>query len=198
VYTFEIERLRAQQFSPTHQYIEANMQFPNIKKCLQDTQFRRDIYMITGVQIAHGGSIKSFSATQHGLGAQIGVNGLPVGVPLEVGPNLSSSSGKTEGISFGPAKEFVFAYRLKKVIYLKKTKSFKVEDHLKGTMLSHEDFCGRSETEASTTQEEKSTYAELVGLDEEEIGGEEFELQESMTAVESVREVADYVIPHDI
>lgn len=198
VHAFDIKRLRTQQFAPALDYVEANMQLPNVQRYLQDTKFRRDLYMITGIQIAYGGSISSFSTTQHGYSTQIGVNGIPAGVPLEIGPHLSSSAEKTAGISFGPATEFVFAYRLKKIIYMKKTKSVKMRDHVKGTTLSHEDFYRRSETEADVRQNEGESHAELVGLDEEEIGGDEFELQDSMIVAGIDVEYAEYVVAQDM
>ena len=194
-YTFNAERLRTQQFSPNFPYVEASMQLAGVIKYLKDTKYRRDLYMITGIQIAYGGSINSFTKAQRGFSTQVGVNGIPAGILLEIGPHLSSFAGSTVEVSFGHAEEFVFAYRLKKISYMKKIRSFKVKDHTKGTTFGHDRDPKGPGFGMNTAQAEEVAYAEPIGLDEEEIGGEKFELQESVTALTNHDEILEYVVP---
>ena len=73
-----------------------------------------------------------------------------------------------------------------------------MKDHSKGTTLGLDGSDNEPEAPANIAQEKEVSEVELLGLDGEDIGAEEFELQEVVTAMASNDELTEYVVPREM
>lgn len=80
------------------------------------SKFRANVYMITGTKVAIGASDTSTKLKWPGTHVQLGVDCTAVVVPLGLGPDVDVSSGRTQGVSFDSASEFVSAFRPRVII----------------------------------------------------------------------------------
>ncbi|EWC48475.1 hypothetical protein DRE_02244 [Drechslerella stenobrocha 248] len=86
-----------------------------------------NLYMITGVKIARGGTGHDTKSRGFGVDTSIGVDATAVGVPIEVGEDIGFSRSTSSRQEFGSTGDFVFAYRMREIFYKKRvlnTKEF--------------------------------------------------------------------------
>ena len=173
IYAFD--RVETRFFTPDKAYIEKSMSSPEVRDFIVKSKFRANVYMITGVKVAIGASVTSTKLKQRGIQMQLGVDGTAVGVPLGLGPDIEISSGQTQGTSFDGASDFVFAFRLREVIYSKR-QGIVHREFSKGALFSLED--GRRKP-AVERNEEISEGFELLGLADEDVTAEDVDLKGS-------------------
>lgn len=77
----------------------------------------KSLYMITGVKIARGARSILQEKKARGLGAKSGVDATAfTGAPIQGGPDFKIETAHYEKVQFGGSKDFVFAYRLLRII----------------------------------------------------------------------------------
>lgn len=189
VYKLEAQELRTQEINPSASYIESSLQSLDAGMFLRDTQFRQDLYIIVGLMVGLGVSISSYESSSKGVEAHLGVSGAPAGVPLEVGPKYSTSSNDSLAASFDATSAIILGYSLKRITYMKKTRSFRTAPMAKGAVLSRDRPIPEDDDEAET-------YAKFVSLDDDIIGAEEFDLQSVTADEESRGDRFEFVMPH--
>jgi hypothetical protein len=80
--------------------------------------FRRRLYMVTGVRIARGARLHQSDSSMVGGEVKGSVNmTAPGAVPLSAGAAVDFSSKKTANYSFNDASDFVYAYRVCEIHY---------------------------------------------------------------------------------
>ncbi|KAE9374914.1 hypothetical protein N431DRAFT_557113 [Stipitochalara longipes BDJ] len=80
--------------------------------------FRRRLYMITGVRVARGARLQQQNEKASSGGAKVGVSlaGLTA-LPVKFGPGANLSRAASDNYSFETASDFVFAYRVCEIHY---------------------------------------------------------------------------------
>jgi hypothetical protein len=77
----------------------------------------KSVYMITGLKIARGAKCASFEQKGGGFAARTGGNATPfTSLPVEGGPKFKIGSSGSEENWFGSSSDFVFAYRLSRIV----------------------------------------------------------------------------------
>ena len=83
---------------------------------------RKPVYMITGVKIARGARHVRKMRSKPGVEAKIGASAAPfTGVPVEGGPMGSFEKETGETVQFAGSSDFVYAYRLRRIIVALRT-----------------------------------------------------------------------------
>jgi hypothetical protein len=70
------------------------------------------LYLIVGLQVAHGASISKRIGNQHGGGVHANTDFTPLQVPLNLGVGAERSTSTDQSIGFGVKSDFILAYRL--------------------------------------------------------------------------------------
>ncbi|KAI8723653.1 hypothetical protein NCS52_00221700 [Fusarium sp. LHS14.1] len=119
------QRLDTYSIEPTPEYLKAS-----IEAVAEDSIKKGErLYMITGVKIARGAVGTIFSSRTVGARGRVGASGASQGVDAEGGPYFDASRNEYSGVSYGESSDFVFAYRVRKILYQKGGYKTKVGAH---------------------------------------------------------------------
>ncbi|KAL2691897.1 hypothetical protein Neosp_002289 [[Neocosmospora] mangrovei] len=119
------QRLDTYSIEPTPEYLKAS-----IEAVAEDSIRKGErLYMITGVKIARGAVGTIFSSRTVGARGRVGASGASQGVDAEGGPYFDASRNEYSGVSYGESSDFVFAYRVRKILYQNGDYKTKVGDH---------------------------------------------------------------------
>ena len=128
-----------------------------------------NLYMITGVKIARDGEGSSREVKNFSTDTKAGLDNTLAGAPVELGGQISYSSGAHNSQGFGSTGDFVFAYRVREIFYKKSI--LKTKQHNKGAVLG-EDLTPVSESEG---EELKLVITDAeVGDDDVQADGERY------------------------
>jgi hypothetical protein len=110
------QKLETSYFSPSDKYIAQSLSSTTVKIYLKKN-FWKSIYMVTGLKVAHGGSIQAGKDTGVGGDASVTVDAtMLAGIPVEETPHLSTEKSHKQAVSFGLCDEpFIIGYRLLKI-----------------------------------------------------------------------------------
>jgi hypothetical protein len=185
VYTIEAESRLTQEIDPSAEYVKACFGQPSVKRHFAEKGYK-DVYMITGIMTATKATVSNREARRTLFGGRLGISGAAVGVPLGVGVETQNEGGGKAQVEIG-ASDFVLAYRLRKITYLKvgRVKNM-VDVKGKGTVL---------DGDAKAEELEMEYEAKFVRLEGWEIGAEEFELEGVQARDEEGGQSFEFVIP---
>lgn len=152
------------EFIPTSEYLRRSMASPPVVSFLEKSRFRKHLYMITALKIARGARVKS----AHGwsLGAEIRVDPAYAisRAPVTLGPEIREKWKGGESSSFDSSSDFVFAFRLRKIVI-----------HRNGKITHHEYTKRAMYDEAGVLQVEPQDLPfEVEGLANEDASAQEF------------------------
>ncbi|KAJ9133330.1 hypothetical protein NKR23_g10838 [Pleurostoma richardsiae] len=102
-------------FDPTDDYIAETMKLADINIFLANTEYKKPLYLITGLKIGQQGSMQSMTTTAIGGGAEAAAG--PPGLPVEAGARLNVARATQEGIAFTNSTDFIVAFRVRKVTF---------------------------------------------------------------------------------
>ncbi|KAF5642067.1 transcriptional activator of proteases prtT [Fusarium tjaetaba] len=109
------ERLDTYSIEPTDDYVKES-----VKAVASEAVRRRErLFMVTGVKIARGAVGSISSSRRVGGGARVGFGGESLGVPFDGGPQFNISRDIYDEETYGESSDFVFAYRVRRIIYPK-------------------------------------------------------------------------------
>jgi len=102
---------------------------------VEDTWFKRPLYMVTGLRIARGFSVETTDGKENGGELSVGVDATAAAVPVQVGPKVKILWTKNEKVGFGASSDCVFAYQVIE-IRSKKDDKFSTKDYNAGALLN--------------------------------------------------------------
>lgn len=92
------------------------MAAPAVVDFLKKGRFRKHVYMITALKVVQGAEAKAKHDNSIGGRFGVSVDGSLTGAPVSLGPGMSAKRSDGQTASFDGSSDFVFAYRLRKVI----------------------------------------------------------------------------------
>lgn len=132
----KVKRLETEIIAPSTSLVSEILQTaPEAMDFIKASNFKDPVYMVTGVKIARGAQLQTGKQMSRSLESSVGVDTTGISVPVAVGPQLELGSGRSQVTSFTDSSDFVFAYRLNKVIYSKNAESVLHQRYTKGAML---------------------------------------------------------------
>ena len=134
---YECKTLETSYLQPDEAYIAKSLQDP-VVKAYTDKFWHKSIYMVTGVKVAKGATVKTLNGTGFGAELKVGLNATPVGVPAGGGPEVEWETKKKITVKFGASEDFILGYHLIR-IKPKKDGSFVEEDYNKWALLHDDD-----------------------------------------------------------
>jgi hypothetical protein len=198
--SWDFERLEGQIAVPRLDDICKILNGEDAMKHLRRSRFnfRKRLYIVTGVRIARGASLDvkgSKSTAAHG---KLGLDLTMFGGPANAGPNGDLFKVKMAAYSFQHASDFVYAYRLNEIHY---GKDISMKSYPKGeTHTIHDTGQVAGRTTATNMEEEKEKHQEgeeyqieIEGIEGSDFGGDSeahqvFELSSEDAAEEYIVE----------
>jgi hypothetical protein len=113
--TYSFDHVHTVWFSPSQSYISQVVKEKEVANYLKQTDYEEAIYIITGIKTVQGASVTTSHSKNRNLKAAVGFDGLPLGVPVSVGPDAGLEVGKASEATFKNSSCVVWAYQLKKV-----------------------------------------------------------------------------------
>ena len=110
-------------FEPTEEYLEAAVNVPSVVAVLEKQNYKKPLFMITGVKVVRGAS-KAVSTKRLKLGGDWTAQGdlTSLGAPgVAPGVNLGLDEDRSEHIEWESAEPYVFAFRLREIYYRRGT-----------------------------------------------------------------------------
>ncbi|KAK7976563.1 hypothetical protein PG989_015026 [Apiospora arundinis] len=139
-----------------------------VQQSIKDRRWQLSVFLITGVQIAYGAEVLLNQARERGVYLQTGVDltAATGGVaPISAGGGLNASKAHSQSLSTSYQTPFVFAYRLRQILYRRK-KVEKQRDATKGDLLGVRD--GKDDPRISSDEGGGVYTVQFAGLDEED------------------------------
>lgn len=110
-----IEKLETISFSPTRQYVESVLKLPEVEDYVTASKYKVPVYMVTGLKIARGASLRKGSEHSfHGTAALE----MPVDT-ARVGPEARFSRTNVDQQSFERSSDFILAFRVQRIRFHK-------------------------------------------------------------------------------
>ena len=126
-------------FEPTEEYLKAAVNVPSVVAALEKHEYKKPLFMITGVKVVHGAS-KAVSTKKRNLGGVFSAQGdlTGAGAPgVAPGVNLGLDRDRSEHIEWESAEPFVFAFRLREIYYRRGTE-LESKAYIRGALYSKE------------------------------------------------------------
>ena len=192
LWTIKADQVLTQEIRPKDSYVEKCFLHNEVKAYLEKTKFRKDLYMIIGIKAASSATVASEDGKTTSFLGKVSVNPAAAsGVPVDVHAQASTSNDANTKAEFGKS-EFILAYRLRKITYLKTQRVKNNEDYDRGAVLDRD---------APTAEIELIHEAKFLRLEQEDTDHEEF----NFPAVTATQEVVDdeegefqFVVPEEI
>ncbi|KAL8658672.1 MAG: hypothetical protein Q9226_000842 [Calogaya cf. arnoldii] len=184
VRTYQFDRLETQTFWPTEEYVKASVASKPVQDFLKSKKFFHNVYMVTSIKIAHGANISRSAIRNHGVFAQLGVDGTTAGIPISAGPQGNLEWGTSKTSSFDRESGFVFAFRLREVRYTTR-RGLKQSEFVKGALFGLDDSTldeVQAGEDAGIDLEESREF-ELMGLADDDVRADDVD--------ESAKEIVD-------
>lgn len=138
---FQFDELETTFFEPDLEYVQQSVLGSgreNVAEWIKQNH-RRSVYMVTGLKVARGAKHLRAEAKGVDFDLKPGVDATPFsGVPISAGPMVGGGRKKGESLWFSGSDDFVFAYRLRRII-IKRQAVSKSKEFFKGATVAHED-----------------------------------------------------------
>jgi hypothetical protein len=166
-YLLQFRELETLFFEPDEKYLTQSLQ--NAVEIMQyiKSHPRRSVYMVTGLKIARGAACGVKAKQALGLGVKLGADATAfTGVPVQGGPAFKTEGEKSEAFYFDGSSDFVFAYRLRRIIVTYKG-NIKGKSYEKGaeTLGNHHEVDEDDDREEN--EEEEDLHGGNTALDPE-------------------------------
>lgn len=127
------DALETQYFLPDSEFIAASLNNDFVQGYLEVHEWRKPVYMITGIKVARGASVANSTAREVDANAKVGADATMVGAPVTLGPKLGFEKKKERSVAYAGSTDYIFAYRLKRI---RARKGGKLEegDYIKGAL----------------------------------------------------------------
>ncbi|KAI1052735.1 hypothetical protein LB507_009829 [Fusarium sp. FIESC RH6] len=126
--------LETKYFLPDDDYFAQVIEDPGVQAYFQVHNWRKPVYVITGIKITRGASVSTESSKRRSGQAELKVDATSVGADVQAGPEASWESDKKRGVSYGGSTDYVFAYQLMRIKPKQKGKKFENKSFVEGAV----------------------------------------------------------------
>lgn len=190
--TYKFDELITRTIAPDLEEVDLMFKEPSIQKAIKDSRFRDNLYMITGIKIARGADVAIEKIRSRGGNLHFGIDATPAGVPLKVGPDITVSKGSSQGLTERHTNDFVFAYRLREIAYVRKEVR-EQKEYVKGDLMGTDGKEREEEAENDGSKDE----AQLSGLRKTDVQADAWDLDTVPTVDDDGEEVVCVLFEED-
>lgn len=144
--------LETHYFLPDDGFLAASLNDDFVQGYLEVHEWRKPVYMITGIKVARGASVASRKAGEADATAKVGADATMIGAPVTLGPEVGFKKEKGRSVAYAGSTDYVFAYRLKR-IRARRGGRFDDGDYTKGALFGMIADDGEGEEKEQTLHE---------------------------------------------
>lgn len=134
----KFEFLETKYILPDDELIAQGLKDRFVQGYLEVGEWRKPVYLITGIKTARGASVKSSAPREIGGSGKAGVDLTAVGAPVTLGPEAGIEKRRERSVAYAGSTDYIFAYQLKR-IRARKGGDFEEKDYLKGALFRMDD-----------------------------------------------------------
>ncbi|OCK93839.1 uncharacterized protein K441DRAFT_660582 [Cenococcum geophilum 1.58] len=131
---YSFKHMHTEWFLPSAAFAKACVKVPNVADFLEQTEYKKPVYVITGLKTVEGASVTTAKSKGRGLKAKLGFDGTPPAVPITVSPEAEHQNNESETDGFENSSAIVFAFQLSKVASKEGGQNVSVKEHTKGAL----------------------------------------------------------------
>lgn len=135
----EFNSLETKYFLPDDEYLAQAVNDAGVQAYFQVCNWRKPVYLITGIKIAKGSRVTSERSTERSAQAELKVVATTLGAPVEGGPEAAWESKKRRRISYAGSTDYIFAYRLMRMKPKRRGQESVNESYVKGAVFDKEE-----------------------------------------------------------
>lgn len=126
--------LETKYFLPEEDYLARALEDPGVQAYLQVHNWRKPVYLVTGIKTARGASVRTDNKTMRSTRMELKADATAVGANIDVGPEVSWDLGNKRDVSYGGSTDYIFAYQLTMMKPKKKGNSFQNRRFVRGAL----------------------------------------------------------------
>lgn len=134
--TYAFQHMQTSWFLPSRAFVGGCVKNTNVVDFLEQTNFRKPLYIITGLKMVEGASVTTVNNKGRGVYAKLGFDGTPAAVPVTVGPEVERNIEESETASFKRSSPVIFAFQLTAVRCKEGNENVMVRDYTKGALFA--------------------------------------------------------------
>jgi hypothetical protein len=170
---YSFKRMKTEWFLPSKDFMEKCVQTPEVVTFLEQTDYRKPVFMITGLKTIEGASVTTVRSKGRKLHGKLGFDGTSAAVPVSVGPEGEYVTNESETATFTNSSPIVFAFQLSRIV-CKENEDLVQKEYTKGALFgADEDQEGGGvniyEVEQTLEQGEGSTSVSVVDEEDDEL-----------------------------
>ncbi|KAI0544646.1 hypothetical protein F4679DRAFT_564144 [Xylaria curta] len=170
-YTFK-DMITKEAF-PTDDYLEKMVKEDAVRKYLERFDFKKPIYIVVGTKAVSGTNFKQILRKERSTDLKLGADLTQTGAPASLGPEFVVSDNNNNTIGFKDSSDFVFAFRIRKILVTRELK-IQDQDDVEGGALGEYDDGPEEKIEIKGLEGSDSKEANLAGSREQMVeDGEE-------------------------
>ena len=170
---YSFKRMKTEWFLPSKDFVEKCVQTPEVTAFLEQTGYRKPVYMITGLKTIEGASVTTVRSKARKLHGRLGFDGTSAAVPVSVGPEGEYAASESETATFTNSSPIVFAFQLSRIV-CKENRDLVQKEYTKGALFGADEQRKGSggdiyEVEQVVERGDGSTSVSVVDEDDGEV-----------------------------
>lgn len=137
LYTFD--EMTTKEAFPSTEYLEKMVKEGPVKKYLERFNFEKPVYIVVGIKAVSGSTVKQVLNKERSTDFKISIDAAQLGTPVSLGPEAVVSSSNSDILGFKGSSNFVFAFRIRKIIVDRDFQVLDEDDEREGTALGLDD-----------------------------------------------------------
>lgn len=161
---YSFEELVTREAYPTEDYLAMMVKKGAVRKYLERFDFKKPVYIVVGTKTVSGTNVKHVAKQDGRTECKLSVDLTLTGAPTSLAPGLDAKNKKSDSIEFKGSSDFVFAFRIRKILVSREF-TIKDQDDVEGGALGDYD-------------DEEEEAIKIQGLEERDTEGDDPALQE--------------------
>jgi hypothetical protein len=109
---YGFKHMTTESFTPSREFVKAIVGTPEVADYLEQWDYRKSVYIITGIKIVEDATITTTKRRTRGVHLNAGVDATSVGLPISIGPQANHEISNSEHVSFENSSPIIFAFEI--------------------------------------------------------------------------------------
>lgn len=165
LYTFK--EMTTKESFPTNAYLEKMVRDGPVRKYLERFDFEKPVYVVVGIKAVSGTTVKQVLKKERSTDFKVSFDATQTGTPVSLGPEVKVGNKDGDTVGFTGSSDFVFAFRIRKIVVNRNFEIEEIDDETEGTALGRDDEEGDYEIVVKGLEDSDSGAADIRGSNEE-------------------------------
>ncbi|KAK2611920.1 hypothetical protein QQS21_002026 [Conoideocrella luteorostrata] len=167
LYTFK--EMATKEAFPSTEYLEKMVKDGPVRKYLERFDFEKPVYVVVGTKAVCGTTVKQVLKKERSTDFKLSTDAMQTGVPISLGPEVKVGSKDGDTLGFTGSSDFVFAFRIRKIVVDRNFEIVDQDDETEGTALGPDDDESGDDLVVKGLEGRDSGAADVAGGKEETV-----------------------------